>query len=222
MTGVYEYALGDAADDLHPKVRERYGIGPDDGVVCVGRGEMDIDRGTLALPALYAMPARNLLFPERGDHVPFTVTTVGWRDAGNEVLTTRRTFEFDSKRRVFDSLTVWDGERERLFDFLGTGGLVVSELHPRVEDGALVVEGGEQWTRVGRRYVPLPGPLAADVTVRDRYDDGEERYHVVGTVENALVGEILRYEGAFTQQLETMERVPADLEPTQGLATLPP
>ena len=31
---------------------------------------------TLALPALYAMPARDLLFPETGTDVPFTVTTV--------------------------------------------------------------------------------------------------------------------------------------------------
>ncbi|WP_255198718.1 DUF4166 domain-containing protein [Halorarius litoreus] len=222
MTGVYEHALGDAADDLHPKVRERYGIGPDDGVVCVGHGEMDIDHGTLALPALYAMPARNLLFPETGDDVPFTVTTTGWRDAGREVLTTRREFEFDSTRRVFDSLTVWDHDRERLFDFLGTGGLLASELHPRVEDGALAVDGGKQWLHVGGRYVPLPGPTAATVTVRDRYDDDEEQYHVLGTVESPLVGRILRYQGTFTQTLEEWERVPPALKPTRGLASLPP
>jgi hypothetical protein len=221
VTGVYEHALGDAAGDLHPKVRERYGIGPDDELVCVGEGTMDIENGTLARPALYAMPARNLLFPERGDDVPFTVTTVGWRDAGNEVLTTRRAFEFDRKRRVFDSLTVWDAERERLFDFLGTGGLVVSELHPRVEAGALVVEGGKQWARAGDRYVPLPGPLAADVTVRDRYDDEAECYRVLGTVENALAGEILRYEGTFTQTVEGLSTVPDDLKPTRGLTSLP-
>ncbi len=223
MTGVYERALGKSAADLHSKVRERYGIGPDDDVVCVGRGLMDITRGLLALPVLYAMPYRDLLFPERGESVPFTVTTVGYRTgAGHEVLTTRREFEFDRTERRFDSLTLWDAENERLLDFLGRNGHVVSELHPRVEDGALVVEGGRQWFRIRGRYLPIPGPLGADVTVRDRYDDEEERYRVTAVVESALAGHILSYRGAFTQEFEELADVPTDLRPTRGLSRLPP
>lgn len=223
MTGVYEHALGDEASDLHPKVRDRYSLSPDDDQVCVGRGTMDITRGTLPLPALYAMPSRNLLFPEQGADVPFTVTTVGWRDdAGHEVLTTRREFEFGETTRRFDSLTVWDADAERLLDFLGTGGLVVSELHPRAEDGALVVEGGKQWLRVGDRYLPTPGPLAVDVAVRDRYDDAADHFEVTATVESPLVGHILGYEGTFTQAVREQATVPDDLRPTRGLTTLPP
>ncbi|MFC7142178.1 DUF4166 domain-containing protein [Halosimplex aquaticum] len=223
MTGVYEYALGDEADDLHPKVRDRYGLGPEDAYATVGRGVMDITRGTLALPVLYAMPLRNLLFPESGTEIPFSVTTAGFRDpAGYEALTTRREFDFDGRVRRFDSLTVWDAERERLFDFLGTGGHVVSELHPRVEDGALVVEGGKQWTRVGGRYLPTPGPLAVDVTVRDRYDEGDECFYVTATVESGLAGHVLGYRGSFTQEQREMEVVPDDLKPTTGIDPLPP
>ncbi|WP_123537627.1 DUF4166 domain-containing protein [Halosimplex salinum] len=223
MTGVYEYALGDEADDLHPKVRDRYGLGPADAYATVGSGRMDITRGTLALPVLYAMPLRNLLFPESGKDVPFSVTTVGFRDpAGYEALTTRREFQFGERTRRFDSLTVWDAERERLFDFLGTGGHVVSELHPRVEDGALVVEGGKQWTRVGGRYLPTPGPLAVDVTVHDRYDEGDERFYVTATVESDLAGHVLGYRGSFTQERREMEAVPPDLRPTTGIDPLPP
>jgi hypothetical protein len=116
MTGVYERALGEAADSLHPRVRERYAIGPGDGVV---------------------------------------------------------------------------------------------------------VGGGRQWTRAGSRYIRLPGPLAADVEVRDRYDGGDEQYHVLGTVRNPLAGRILRYGGSFTQTVETMDTVPAALKPTR-LTSLPP
>ncbi|MEF8850928.1 MAG: DUF4166 domain-containing protein [Haloarculaceae archaeon] len=220
MTGVYERALGEAADDLHPRVRERYAIGPGDGAV-VGRGEMDIDSGTLALPALYAMPARDLLFPETGTDVPFTVTTVAYRQDGYEAMTTRREFDFGDTDRRFDSVTVWDHEHDRLLDFLGRGGLVASELRPRVEDGALVVGGGRQWARVASRYVPLPGPLAADVEVRDRYDDDGERYRVFGTVRNALAGRILRYRGTFTQTVGAMDPVPPEFKPTR-LTSLPP
>jgi hypothetical protein len=220
MTGVYERALGDAADDLHPRVRERYAIGPGDGAV-VGRGEMDIENGTLALPALYAMPARDLLFPETGTDVPFTVTTVAYELDGHEAMTTRRTFEFGDTQRRFDSVTVWDHDHDRLLDFLGRGGLIASELRPRVEDGALVVGGGRQWLRAGGRYVPLPGPLAADVEVRDRYSEDDERYHVLGTVRSALTGRILRYRGTFTQTVEAMDPVPEEFKPTR-LTALPP
>ncbi|WP_226021548.1 DUF4166 domain-containing protein [Halomicrobium salinisoli] len=223
MTGVYERALGDAAEDLHPEVRDRYALGPDDDVATVGRGRMDIERGTLALPALYPMPVRNLLFPETGRDVPFSVTTAAWRDeAGHEALTTRREFEFDEQTRRFDSVTVWDAEAERLLDFLGTGGHVVSELHPRVEDGALVVESGRQWARIGGRYVRTPGPMAVDVEVRDRYVESEGHFRVDATVDSTLVGRVLSYRGTFTQEEREMESVPADLRPTSGLRTLPP
>ena len=223
MTGVYEHALGDSASDLHPAVRERYGIGPDDPTVCVGRGTMDITRGTLALPALYAMTRQNMLFPESGEDVPFTVTTAGYRtDTGHEVLTTHREFEFPNKRRRFDSLTVWDAANERLLDFLGTGARIASELHPRVEGGALVVEGGRQWLRVGARYVPLPGPLGVRVVVSDRYDDDDEQYHVNAVVESPLAGHILGYSGTFTQELREVDDVPDDLQPMGRFSTVPP
>lgn len=223
MAGVYEHALGDDADDLHPKVRERYALGPDDGVACMGRGKMDISRGAHVLPALYAMTTQDLLFPEAGKQVPFTVTTVGYRnDAGYEVLTTRREFVFKRRQRRFDSLTVWDEYDERLLDFLGRDGHIVSELHPRVEAGALVVEGGRQWLRAGDRYVRLPGPLAASVEVRDRYDDTDEQYHVLATVENPLAGHILSYRGSFTQQIHELTAVPKDLRPSSDLDELPP
>lgn len=222
MTGVYERALGDAAADLHPRVRERYGIGPDDDA-CVGRGQMDISRGTHVLPLLYAMTAEDLLFPEAGRDVPFTVTTVGYRDAaGREVLTTRREFEFGATRRRFDSRTLWDEENGRLLDFLGRHGLLVSELHPRVEAGALVVEGGRQWLRLEDRYVRFPDPLATDVEVRDRYDETDERYHVHAVVENALAGHVLGYRGTFTQETEAADAVTGDLRRWDGPGTLPP
>ena len=69
--------------------------------------------------------------------------------------------------------------------------------------------------------MPLPGLLAADVEVRDRYDDGDECYHVLGTVQNPLAGRILRYRGTFTQEREAMNPVPAEFKPTR-LTALPP
>lgn len=223
MTGIYERALGAEADELHRRVRERYSTDPEDDVIYVGRGKMDISRGTHVLPTLYAMAGRNLLFPEAGHDVPFSVRTAGFRDeTGREVLATIREFTFGDKRRRFDSLTVWDAASERLLDFLGTDGLLVSELHPHVEAGALVVEAGRQWLRLGGQYIPMTGPLAVDVEVRDRYDTADERYHVTATIENTLAGHVLSYRGAFTQEMERIETIPKDMRPTRGVETLPP
>jgi hypothetical protein len=223
MTGVYERALGAESDELHPNVRERYGIDSSDDIVCVGRGKMDISRGTHVLPALYAMTTKNLLFPEAGHDIHFTVRTVGFRDEfGRAVLATIREFAFESKRRRFDSLTVWDADNERLLDFLGTDGFLVAELHPHVENGALVVETGRQWFRLSDRYVRVSGPLAVDVEVRDRYDATDERYHVTAVIENTLAGHVLSYRGAFTQEMNDLDTLPNKLRPTRGIETLPP
>ena len=223
MTGVYERALGSAVEDLHPKVRERYDLGPDDDRLCIGRGRMDISRGTHVVPALYAMPRRNLLFPEAGHDVPFTVRTAGFSDEhGREVLATLREFEFPQERRRFDSLSLWDATEDRLLDFLGTGGLLVSELHPRVEAGAFVIESGRQWIRLGDRYVSLPDPLSATVEVRDRYDDADDQFHVSAVIENALAGHVLSYRGAFTEEITDLETAADSLRPTTDIETLPP
>jgi hypothetical protein len=219
VTGVYEHALGDAADDLHPKVRDRYSLGPDEGVT-VGRGRMDISRGTHVLPALYGMAHRDMLFPEAGHNVRFAVTTEGYVLDGHEAMTTRRTFNFDGTRRRFDSVTVWDAGNERLLDFLGRGGLIATELHPRVKSGRLVVEAGKQWLHRKGRYLPLPDAMAAGVEVRDRYDEADEQYHVLATVENPLAGHILSYRGSFTQ--ESGVDVTEDLRPMASLPRLPP
>lgn len=219
MTGVYAAKLGDETDHLHRRVRGRYALASTDEDVCVGRGEMDITRSTLLLPGLYAMPHWNLLFPERGDAVPFTVTTAGVEVAGREALITQRAFSFESTTRRFDSLTVYDADRDRLFDFLGRGGHIVSELHPRVESGELVIEGGKQWARVAGRYLPLAGPMAATVEVRDNFLDSEDRFRVRAEVTNPLVGEILGYSGTFTQKTDSRET--ESLRPCATPTTLP-
>lgn len=223
MTGVYARALAEAAADLHPKVQERYGRGSGPDVVTVGRGEMDVDSGTLALPALYAMTTQDLLFPETGTDVPFTVTSAEYRtDAGHQVLGMRREFEFDGTVRRFDDRTLWDADGGRLLDYLGSGGHLVSELHPVVEDGALVVEGGRQWLRVGGRYVRLPGPLAADVAVRDHYDDDAARYGVQVELRSPVAGELASFDGRFSQEQYPDRDVPEALRPDYDFTPLPP
>jgi hypothetical protein len=223
MTGIYEHALGSEVDELHPKVRERYSIDSDDNLISIGRGKMDISRGTHVLPALYVMPARNLLFPEAGDNVPFTLKTIGFREeSGYEVLATIREFDFDQTHRRYDSLTVWDADNERLLDFLGTGGNLVAELNPRVEGGILIVESNRQWFRFDDQYVRLPESLAVSVKIRDRYDEVDDQFYVNAVIENALAGHVFSYRGMFTHETDEIESVPSDMQTTTEIYALPP
>ena len=82
MMGVLERALGNEWADIHPKVRERYGLSTDGEIhTVVGRGTMDrITHGTLALPALAVGPLRNTFFAETGTDVPFEIWTDAFRD----------------------------------------------------------------------------------------------------------------------------------------------
>ena len=166
------------------------------------------------------MRSRDLLFPEAGQDIRFAVETVGYERSGHEAMTTRRTFNFDGTRRRFDSVTVWDERNDRLLDYLGRGGLIATELRPRVEDGTLVVGAGRQWLHRTDRYVALPDAMAAGVEVRDRYDETGERYRVLATVENPLAGHILSYRGTFTQSTE--DRDDTALRPMAALPKRPP
>lgn len=223
MSSIFERALGADADSLHPKVRERYGFDSSDDVSTVGRGTMEIGNNPLAVPLLWAGTGVNLLFPETGPAVPFRVRNYAFRDsAGREALAIRRTLEVAPTRtRAFDSVTVYDDEHDRLLDVLGTGAPVATELTASVADGALLLEAGDQWARIGQRYVPLPGALSVAVEVRDWYDDDDHCYRVAASVESPLVGQVMRYGGRFQQEQREVEFVPRGIRPTPALDRLP-
>ena len=64
MPGVYAAKLGAETDHLHQRVRDRYALASTDDDVCVGRGEMDITRGTpLLLPDCTRCPTGTCCFP---------------------------------------------------------------------------------------------------------------------------------------------------------------
>lgn len=207
MTGVIERALGDEWADLHPKVRERYGLSTDGDVHTVeGRGTMDrITHGRLALPLLALGPRRNAFFPETGTGVPFEIWTDAFRDEhGREAVAFRRSFEVCDalgrpRTRHFDTTMVWSETRGRPVDYLGTGADIAVDIDASVDDGALVLESGEARLRLGDRSVALPDAASAAVTVRDRYDDAADRFRVALSVTNPLVGHVLGFEGSFVQ-----------------------
>ncbi|WP_192498278.1 DUF4166 domain-containing protein [Halorussus halophilus] len=198
MTSLFERAVGDDWSNLHPKLRERYGLVADDDRTAVGRGTMTrLTRGALALPILYLGTTRNLLFPEDGKNVAFEIRSEAFTDArGFEALTLRRRFETDPVRR-FDDTMRWNPERDCITDFLGTDGRLVSDLHIAVESGGLALELGDQWLRVGERYVPIPDLFSAEASLRDWYDDYADCFRVGAAVTNPIAGHVFGYQGSF-------------------------
>lgn len=206
MTGVLERALGDDWTDLHPKVRERYGLSTDGDVqTVVGRGTMDrLTHGRHALPVLLLGPLRNTLFPETGRDVPFEIRTEAFVDEhGREAIAFRRRFETvdplgREHTRRFDSTMVWDDDRGAI-DYLGAHSDLSVDVNVAADDGALVLTSGAARLPLLGRSLPIPDHLNADVTVRDWYDDAAERYRVALAVEGPL-GYVFGFEGSFTQE----------------------
>lgn len=189
---VYQRALGDSFAELDPKLQTYFGPIPA-GSVGRGSGVYRVAGSRLRLlrPVLWLMARRNVLFPEFGRDVPFSVANIPGSDA---TLSATRTFRFPRGIRVMeDTMAVVDG---RLVDRLGKrrGLEVVVDL--------AVVSGGLRMTSrrlaVHVRGIRLPIPPLATMTLDERIDPVDaKRQHVDVRIAAPVLGEIFRYSGEF-------------------------
>lgn len=208
MTSLFERAVGTGWDELHPQIRERYGLSTDDRVA-IGTGRMSqLTHNVLALPVLWLGTTQNFLFPESGTDIPFEIRSEAFIDTdGNEALRLQRRFETDPPRR-FDDTMRWNPERECITEFLGRDGRIVADIHLSVADGGLVIEIGEQWIRFGDRFISVPAPLAVNAVLQDWYDEYAGRFRVAASITNPLAGHVFGYQGVFDN--EWRDETPTD------------
>jgi len=210
-TALFERELGEEWEQLHPQVQDRYGLVAGEDRQAVGRGTMSqLDSHTLAFPALWLLSFDDVLVPESGTEVPFTITTTAFIDeAGHEALFLSRQFETEPPRRFVDTLR-WNPKRQCLTDLLGRRGLIAVDITLEEADGALALTLGRQWLRAGDSYLPLPKACSVRGTLRDWYDDDREQFRVAADVESPLLGGLFGYDGRFQNSFRDAPDVGAE------------
>lgn len=218
MTSMFERALGEAQfARLHPMLQRRFGVGLDRGEACIGLGVMsEIRRGPWwTVPFLQVGRLRNILVPDVGDDVPFTIENYPYLDPfGRETVTFVREYTVGGRRRRFDATMILVGDR--IVDYLGTHQHLAVDLDLTVDEGGgLLLTSDAQRFYEGVVGFRFPMLLSGRATLRERYDDADERFHVDLEVRNDRFGFLFGYRGSFTCEWAPVTDAPTRLKPVR-------
>jgi hypothetical protein len=200
MTSIYQRALGADFDRLHPRTQERLALTSHSGRAAIGRGTMErLWRGPFfTLPFLYLGTWRNIMFPEQGEEVPFTIENWAYRDSlGRETVTWLRTFHAKRTRR-FDAYMIYSEARGRIVDYLGTHQHLAVDLDLSVDErGGLLLRSGAQRFYEGPLDFRFPLFLSGVAEVNEWFDDTSGRHQIEVSVSNKTWGKLFGYRGSF-------------------------
>lgn len=219
---VFARALGSDFDRLHPMLQRRFGVDPGAGYACVGRGVFsEVRRGAWwTVPFLKVGAFRNILFPERGRNVPFTIENYPYVDGlGRPTVTFTRTLEVRPGRpRRFDATMVYSSGRGTVVDYLGTHQHLATDLELSVRgDGSLHLRSGALRFYEGPAGFTVPRFLTGIADLYEAYDDERQVYTIQLQVRNPFFGFLFGYHGSFTCTFPpvTAAEVPARLKPVR-------
>jgi hypothetical protein len=216
VRSIYERELGEQFEQLHPKIRERFGFDSSDDVAAIGRGTMRYVRngGPHLYPFLRLGAAMATMFPEENTAVPFEIRNYAYEDAyGRETVTWLRRFQMPTERR-FDAAMIYSDERDGIVDYLGDRHHLAVDVDLEVSEvGGMRLRTGAQRLYAFGLGVPFPMALSATADVHEWYDDEAETYRIAVSVENPYLGLVFEYEGQFEVEWLDCETVPADARP---------
>jgi hypothetical protein len=216
VSSVFEEALGADFQRLHPMMRRRFGVGLDAAEACVGRGVMQsIRRGPWwTVPFLQIGRLRNILVPDVGRDVPFTIENYPYRDEhGRETVTFVRTYTTRPGREArFDAtMLLVDG---RVLDYLGSHQHLAVDLDLAVDErGGLVLTSDAQRFHEGPVSFRFPMLFSGRATLHEWWSDEEQAFHVDMQVHNRVFGFLFGYRGTFTCEWVPATDAPARLKP---------
>lgn len=214
---MFARAMGEDFARLHPMMRKRFGVGLASGYAAVGRGTMTrIRRGPWwTIPFLQFGRLRNILVPDVGTDVPFTIENYPYRDRlGRETVTFVREYDIRGRRRRFDATMIFSERRGRIVDYLGTHQHLAVDLELSAEpDGSLLLRSDAQRFYEGPVGFRFPMLFSGRAELRERFDDEAGVFRVHLEVRNRVFGFLFGYEGAFTCEFPPATDAPARLKP---------
>lgn len=218
MTSIYQRALGDQFNDLHPQIQRRFGFSSEHAQACIGSGVMHrVWHGApFTLPFLWFGTWRNIMFPESGRDIPFKIHNYAYVDSfGRETVTWVR--EFEAKRlRRFDATMVYSEKRGCIVDYLGNHQHLAVDIHLSVTDnGGLRIRSGEQRFYECPVAFRFPMLFSGIADVCEWFDETSGRFCIDVFVHNKAWGPLFGYSGSFTcDWIECPESsIPATIKP---------
>lgn len=215
---IYATVMGKEFERLHPKIQERFGFDSHSGKRAIGRGVMArVWHGRFyTLPFLKVGTWRNIMFPEQGENVPFTIENWAYIDTlGRETVTELRTFQLGRERR-FDAYMVRDPKRNQVVDYMGTHQHLAVDLHLSVaENGGLRIVSGEQRFYEGRIAFKFPMFFSGRAHVLVWFDDATQKYYIEVEVKSDIWGPLFGFSGTFDVEWEDVdpENIPKSIMP---------
>lgn len=192
--------MGEDFARLHPMLQRRFGVGLEAGYASVGRGTMSrIVRGPWwTVPFLQIGRFRNILVPETGRDVPFTIENYPYLDPhGRETVTFVRHFRTPRAECRFDATMILGGDG-RIVDYLGSHQHLAVDLELTAEpDGSLLLRSGAQRFYEGPLGFRFPLLFSGRAELRESYDDVAQAFRIRLEVRNRVFGFLFGYEGEF-------------------------
>lgn len=196
-------------------LQRRFGVGLDAGYACIGRGTMlRIRRGPWwTIPFLRLGKIRNILVPDLGVNVPFTIENYPYRDPfGRETITFVREYRVRRTPSRFDATMVLS--EGKVLDYLGTHQHLAVDLDLAVEsDGSLRLRSGDQRFYEGPIAFRFPMLFTGRADLRESFDDTANVYRIRLDVRNRVFGFLFGYEGEFSCDFVPASDAPDRLKP---------
>jgi hypothetical protein len=216
MNSIYQKVLGSEFNKLHPQIQKRFGFSSVDHIACRGSGVMEkIWHGPIyTLPFLYIGSWRRIMFPERGENIPFTIENYAYiDDLGRETVTWLRTFQ-TARRRRFDAYMIYSESRGRIVDYLGTHQHLAVDIDLSIDaNGGLKLRSGCQRFYEGIIGFNFPLLLSGIADVNEWFDDSCEKFRINVQVSNKVWGPLFGYQGSFNVEWFGTNEIPVDVRP---------
>jgi uncharacterized protein DUF4166 len=220
MSSIYQQVLGSDFQKLHPQIQKRFGFSSDDKIASIGKGIMQsVWYGKpYTIPFLYVGTWRNIMFPQKGKNVPFTIENYAYKDKfGRETVTWVRKYRFPNRERRFDATMIYSSKRRRIVDYLGTHQHLAVDIEMTVaENGGLNLSSGEQRFYEGAIGFKFPMLFSGKANVCEWFDDKEQKFKISVIVTNTTWGKLFGYEGTFEAKyipVNSIAEIPKDVLP---------